>query len=95
MMKQICHKLVVHLTAWDAWSKWAAQFPLFLVLGHNKWAALLPVYYFGSRQQVFGKKNCSSGASNHEPRGIQVGALPLHYVTFRVVGKYSCYLYLF
>jgi hypothetical protein len=55
-MKQICHKPVVHLTAWDAWSKWAAPFPIFLVLGHNKWAALLPVYYFGSRQQVFGKK---------------------------------------
>jgi hypothetical protein len=56
MMKQIGHKSVVHLTACDAWSKWASSVPSFLVLGHIKWATLLPVYYFGSRQQVFGKK---------------------------------------
>jgi hypothetical protein len=55
MMKQIGHKSVVHLMAWDVWSKWAAPLPVFLVLGHNKWAAPLPVF-FGTRQQVFGKK---------------------------------------
>jgi hypothetical protein len=44
MMKQIGHKSVVHLTAWDAWSKWASSVPSFLLLGHIKWAALLPVY---------------------------------------------------
>jgi hypothetical protein len=40
MMKQIGHKSVVHLTAWDACSKWAAPLPVFLELGHNKWATL-------------------------------------------------------
>jgi hypothetical protein len=41
MMKQIAHKSVVHLTAWDACFKWAAPLPVFLELGHNKWATLL------------------------------------------------------
>jgi hypothetical protein len=77
MMKQIGHKSVVHLTAWDEWSKWATPFPVILELG-NKYLA----------------KNCSCGASNPEPRGMQVRALPLHCVSFRVVLKYSCYLYL-
>jgi hypothetical protein len=40
MMKQIGHKSVVHLTALDVCSKRAAPLPVFLDLGHNKWATL-------------------------------------------------------
>jgi hypothetical protein len=40
MMKQIGHKSVVHLTVWDACSKRATPLPVFLELGHNKWATL-------------------------------------------------------
>jgi hypothetical protein len=40
-MKQIGHTSVVHLTAWDACSKWVALLPVFLELGHKKWATLL------------------------------------------------------
>jgi hypothetical protein len=41
MMKQNGHKSVVHLTVWDACSKWAAPLSVFLELGHKKWATLL------------------------------------------------------
>jgi hypothetical protein len=36
MMKQIGHKSVVHLTVWDACSKWAAPLPVFFGIGPQK-----------------------------------------------------------
>jgi hypothetical protein len=84
---------VVHLTVWDVWSKWATPLPVFLVLGHKKWTAPVPIFLeLGNKYLA---KKCSRGASNPEPRGMQVRALALHCVTIRVVGKYCCYLYLF
>jgi hypothetical protein len=55
MMKQIGHKSVVHLMAWDVWSKWAAPLPVFLVLGHNKWAAPLPVFFWNWATSIWQK----------------------------------------
>jgi hypothetical protein len=83
---------VVHLTAWDVWSKWATPLPVFWYWAIKNGLLRSLFLELGNKYLA---KNCSRGASNPEPRGMQVRALPLHCVTIRVVGKYCCYLYLF
>jgi hypothetical protein len=80
MMKQIGHKSVVHLTSWDACSKWVAPLPGFFGIGQQKWATLLALISV-KKERLGGFEPWSAQWEGRElPLSYNMISVPLVYV---------------